>query len=191
MRQDAGIAPLGRKVVRFISWIALCLGWLALAGCRSTQPVSTVAPTLALPTAPPTPTRVPTAAEPTPTAFATNFPIWRTVTLQVGQSFDFRQEKVGLPTEGDLYYSATNPLQGTACFWANNATQIGGRDLGSWPLTALTERPLPRNRLSGRCIAVIQGHVYVYGMRGDERVAVFRVADTGLDSVTLEYILRK
>lgn len=93
-------------------------------------------------------------------------------------------------TGGDLYYSAFSSAQGTACFWADNVDQEGGRDLGSWSLTELTERPLPRDRYSGLCIPVLQGHLYVYGMRGDERLAVFRVVDTGPDSVTFEYILR-
>ena len=174
-----------------VDWLPLWTVWLALVGCQAPQPTLTLVPTLALPTPSPTPTSVPTVARPTFTPFATNFPTWRTATLQAGQSYDFRQETVGLPTEGDLYYSAFNPLQGSACFWANNAGQVGGRDLGSWPLTALTERPLPRERFSDRCIPVIRGHVYVYGMRGDERLAVFRVVDTGPSSVTFDYILRK
>ncbi len=174
-------------------WLMGCLAlwacWLAPTGCGVARP--TLAPTLALPTASTTPSSIPTVARPTPTPFATNFPAWRTATLQDGQSFDFRQETIGMPTEGDLYYSATKPLQGTACFWANNVQQVGGRDLGSWPLTALTERPLPRDRYSRQCLAVVRGHVYVYGMRGDERLAVFRVVDTGPTWVAFDYILRQ
>jgi hypothetical protein len=133
---------------------------------------------------------VPTVVRPTRTLFATNFPVWRSATLENNQSFDFRQETTGTPIQGDLYFVASDLLQGSACFWANNGTQVGGRDLGSWPLTALTERPLPRDRLSGLCIPVTRGHVYVYGLNGDERLAVFRVAETGESQVTFDYILR-
>jgi hypothetical protein len=173
------------------SWLLPWIICLASVGCQAAQPTLTLVPSLALPTPSHTLSPVSTITRPTATSFATNFPTWRTVTLQAGQSYDFRQETVGLPTAGDLYYSAFNPLQGSACFWANNAGQMGGRDLGSWPLTALTQRPLPRERFSGRCNPVIRGHVYVYGLRSDERLAVFRVVGTRSDSVTFDYILRK
>jgi hypothetical protein len=175
----------------FTAWLVFWAGWLALTGCGTSAPAPTLIPTLILPTPSITPSPPPAVARPTPTPFATNFPTWRTATLQDRESFDFRQETSGLPTEGDLYYSAFSSRQGSACLWANNVEQVGGRDLGSWPLTALTERPLPRDRYSGQCIPVIRGHVYVYGIRGDERLAVFRVADTGPTSVTIQYILRK
>jgi hypothetical protein len=174
-----------------VIWLAVWAGWLALTGCSVVQPVPTLVPTLALATPKTASSPVPTVASPTPTAFATSFATWRTATIQDHQSFDFRQETTGPLTGGDLYYSAFSSRQGTACFWADNMEQTGGRDLGSWSLTELTQRPLPRDRYSGQCIPVIQGHVYVYGMRGDERVAVFRVVDAGADSVTFEYILRK
>jgi hypothetical protein len=122
---------------------------------------------------------------------APGFPTWRSITIRDGESFDFRQETTGFPTQGDLYYAGFDSLQGTACFWANNADQVGGRDVGSWPLTALTERPLPRERFSKQCLSVTRGHVYVYGLKGDERLAVLRVSETGLDWVTFEYVLRK
>ena len=177
----------GWRVGRLAFWVS----WMLLAGCVVTQPLPTIVSTLALSTPTPPSSPVPTRVRPSPTPIATNFPAWRTVTLQSGQSFDFRQEKMGIPTAGDLYYSAFNPQQGSACFWANNASQVGGRDLGAWPLTALTERPLPRDRYSGRCIPVIRGHVYVYGIRRDERLAIFRVVDTQLDAVTFDYVLRR
>jgi hypothetical protein len=179
------------KAVRLIGWLALWVGWLTLVGCGANRSSPTLAPTLALPTPSATPSTVPTAARPTPTPFATDFPTWRTATLQDGESFDFRQETTGLPTAGDLYYSASDPARGTACFWADNVEQVGGRDLGSQPLTALTERPLPRDRFSRQCLAVVRGHLYVYGMRGDERLAVLRVSDTGPTWVTFDYILRR
>lgn len=177
----------GWKVNRIAFWAS----WLLLAGCVVTQPIPTIIPTLSLPTPSTTPFPIPTVVRPSPTFMATNFPTWRTVTLQAGQSFDFRQETTGIPTAGDLYYSPFNSRQGTACFWANNAAQVGGRDLGAWPLTALAARPLPRDRYSGQCMPVIRGHVYVYGIRGDERLVIFRVVDTGIDTVTLDYILRR
>jgi hypothetical protein len=171
--------------------LTLWMSGLFLAGCVVTQPLPTIVSTVVVPTPTPTSPPVPTRVRPSPTPIATNFPAWRRVTLQSGQSFDFRQETMGIPTAGDLYYSAFNPRQGTACFWANNASQVGGRDLGAWPLTALTEQPLPRDRYSSRCIPVIRGHVYVYGIRRDERLAIFRVVDTGLDAVTFDYALRR
>ena len=172
------------------SWVIVCLGWLLLIGC-SMEPAATLVPTLALPAASIAPSPDATEAPATPTPFATNFPSWRSVTLQGGQSYDFRQETTGLPSEGDLYYSAFSSKEGTACFWANNADQVGGRDLGSWSLTALTQRPLPRERLSKQCLPVLRGHVYVFGIQGDERLVVFRVAETASDAVTLDYILRE
>jgi len=174
-----------------MGWLALWVSWLTLVGCGLNQSPPTLAPTLALPTPSAPPPAVPTATRPTPTPFATDFPTWRTATLQDGESFDFRQETPGIPTAGDLYYSAFDPGRGTACFWSDNVEQVGGRDLGSQPLTALTERPLPRDRFSRQCLAVVRGHLYVYGMRGDERLAVFRVSDTGPTWVTFDYILRK
>ena len=139
----------GRDNVKAGWWVgrlAFWVSWLLLTGCVVTQPMPTIISTLSLPTPTPPSSPVPTRIRPSPTPIATNFPAWRRVTLQSGQSFDFRQEKMGIPTAGDLYYSAFNPQQGTACFWANNASQVGGRDLGAWPLSALTERPLPRDR---------------------------------------------
>jgi hypothetical protein len=171
--------------------IVFWIGWMTLTACGSAEPTPTLIPTLALPTPSSTPSFTPTAAHPTPTAFATNFPTWRTFKLEDHQSYDFRQETTGAPTEGDLYFSTFSSRQGTACFWADNVDQVGGRDLGSWPLTALTERPLPRDRYSGQCIPVIRGHVYVYGLKDDDRLAVFRVADTGPTWVTIEYIVRQ
>jgi hypothetical protein len=190
-------------------WVGLFVCWLlvglATTACSIIQPAPTLIPTLTytptpslvpssvsttvLPVNSPSPT--PAAVRPTKTPFATNFPAWRTATIENHQSFDFRQETVGALTEGDLYYVASSSLQGSACFWANNGKQIGGRDLGSGPLTALTERPLPRDRYSDQCIPVIRGHVYVYEISGDERLAVLRVVDTGPSWVSFEYILRK
>lgn len=172
--------------------LALGVAWLALAACSGVRSLPTLVPTLTYaPTPSITPSPIPTAVRPTETPFAPGFPVSRTATLENNQSFDFRQESVGGPTEGDLYYVAFSPRQGSACFWANNGKQVGGRDLGSWPLTALTERPLPRDRYSGQCVPVIRRHVYVYGIIGDERLAVLRVVDTGPTWVTFEYILRQ
>jgi hypothetical protein len=187
--------PLGR--IGF-SWMKLggiglfivCAGCFVFTGCSS-QPTPTLLPTLAMPTAADTPQPAPASVKPTPTPLATNFATWRSVRLQDHQSYDFRQEKMGALTEGDLYYSPFSSRQGTACFWADNVDQVGGRDLGAWPLTALTERPLPRDRFSGQCIPVVRSHVYVFGMRGDERLAVFRVSDTGPDWVDIDYVLRE
>jgi hypothetical protein len=179
------------KAGLLITSLALAVDWLMLAGCGAAESTPTLVPTLVLPTPSVTASLAPAAARPTPTLFATGFPTWRKVTLSDHESFDFRQETTGVITEGDLYYSAFSAQQGTACFWAENEEQVGGRDLGSWPLTALTDRPLPRDRYSRQCIPVIRGHVYVYGLRGDERLAVFRVADTGPDWVAIEYILRE
>jgi hypothetical protein len=173
------------------SWVIVCVGWLLLIGCGSIEPAATLVPTLALPVASMPPSPASTEVPATPTSFATDFPSWRTATLQDGQSYDFRQEITGLPTEGDMYYSAFSAKQGTACFWANNPDQVGGRDLGAWRLTALPQRPLPRERLSKQCLPIVRGHVYVYGIQDDERLAVFRVADTTPDAVTLDYILRQ
>jgi hypothetical protein len=191
MKQALKMGKLSDRWSWSIGLIILWMGGLALAGCGSTQAAPTLIPTIALPTAAPTPSALPALSRPSPTPFATNFPTWRSVTLMDRQSFDFRQETMGAPTEGDLYYSTFDAQQGTACFWANNTAQVGGRDLGAWSLTALTERPLPRERFSGQCVPVIRGHVYVYGIQGDERLAVFRVSDAGLEQVTLEFILRK
>ena len=174
-----------------VVWFAVWVGWLALEGCGATGPAPTLVPTVVLPSPTATPSQTPTPANPTPTAFATNFPTWRSTTIPDFQSYDFRQETTGPLTQGDLYYSAYSARQGTACFWADNEEQVGRRDLGSWSLTELTERPLPRDRLSGQCLPVMQGHIYVFGMNGDKRLAVFRVADKGADSVTIEYILRE
>jgi hypothetical protein len=169
------------------------VGALALTGCGAPRPTPTLVPTLTLPPTPAlTPSPFPTLTPSTPTPIAPSFPAWRTVTLQSDQSFDFRQEKTGAFTEGDFYFVAFSPTQGTACFWANNAHQVGGRDLGPRPLSALVEYPsLPRDRFSRQCNAVMRGHMYVYGMRGDERLAVFRVADNGLDWVTFDFVLRR
>jgi hypothetical protein len=124
------------KAVRLMGWLVFWVSWLTLVGCGANRSSPTLAPTLALPTPSATPSAVPTATRPTPTSFATDFPTWRTATLQDGESFDFRQETPGIPTIGDLYYSAFDPARGTACFWADNVEQVGGRDLGSQPLTA-------------------------------------------------------
>lgn len=173
-----------------LGWLALWVGWLALAGCSVIQaPTPTLIPTLThtpIPSATPSPLPS-TVAPPTDTPFVA----WRTVTLESLQSFDFRQEKVGAPTEGDLYYVPFDPLEGDACFWANNGKQVGGRDLGSWSQTALLEQALPRDRYSAECLPVIGGRAYVYGLNGDERLAVLHVVSTELTSVTFEYILRK
>jgi hypothetical protein len=182
--------PLGSMNPRGIGFFIFCAACLLFAGCSS-QPAPTLMPTLVLPTPEDTPSPVPVAVKPTPTPLATNFATWRSVRLEDHQSYDFRQEKMGALTEGDLYFSAFSPRQGTACFWADNVDQVGGRDLGSWPLTALTERPLPAERFSGQCIAVVRGHVYVFGMKNDERLAVFRVSDTGPSWVDIDYVLRK
>jgi hypothetical protein len=191
MRRELGYIRTSGRAKQLVIWLVLVISLAALTGCDATQPAPTLVPTLSLPTPTVTPSPVPTIADPTATAFATGFPTWRTTTIQDHQSYDFRQETAGALTEGDLYYSAFSPRQGTACFWGDNVAQVGGRDLGSWSLTELTEQPLPRDRYSGQCIAVVRGHVYVYGIRGDERLAVFRVVDTGPDWVTLEYILRE
>jgi hypothetical protein len=190
-RVSGGIYQSHQRQPQAGLWLLLCIvGWILVA-CQSVSSAPTLIPTVALPTPLTTPSPWPTPSPPAPTPLAPGFPTWRHVTLQGGESFDFRQEKTGGPTEGDLYFSAFNASQGTACFWANNAQQIGGRDLGSVPLTALDQRPLPRERFSGQCVPVISRHLYVYGIQGDERLAVFRVADKGLESVTLEYILRR
>jgi hypothetical protein len=174
-----------------VIWFTVWAGWLALEGCSAAEPPPTLVPTMVLPSPTATPSPIPTVANPTPTAFATNFPTWRTATIPDHQSFDFRQEITGPLTGGDLYYSAFSARQGTACFWADNVEQVGGRDLGSWSLSELTERRLPSDRLSGQCIPAMRGHIYVYGLNGDKRLAVFRVVDKGSDSVTVEYILRE
>ena len=182
-----GFARLG---LNGIGLFITCVGCVFFVGCSS-QSAPTLMPTLALPTPEDTLPPAPATVKPTPTPLATNFATWRSVRLEDHQSYDFRQEKMGALTEGDLYFSAFSPRQGTACFWADNVDQVGGRDLGSWPLTALTERPLPRERFSGQCIPVVRGHVYVFGMKNDERLAVFRVSDTGSSWVDIDYVLRK
>jgi len=181
-----------RHIGRPVGWLALWASCLTMVACGVVQSVPTLVPTLtSAPMPPVTPSSLPTEAVPPPTPFASGFPTWRTAMLEDYQSFDFRNEMVGTVVQGDIYYVASSPLEGSPCFWANNDEQVGGRDLGSWPLTALTERPLPHDRLSGQCIPVIRGHVYVYGLSGDERLAVFRVVDTGLTSVTFDFILRE
>ncbi len=170
--------------------VAVILGFAWLAGCSFIQPPTpTLVPTLAytpLPSATPFP--IPATVIP-PTA--TPLVVWRSKTLENLQSFDFRQKTTGAITAGDLYYIANDSYQSSACFWANNDDQIGGRDLGSWPQTSLARDPLPRDRYSGECIAVIGGHVYVYGLSGDARLVVLRVVEMGATWVTFEYILRE
>jgi hypothetical protein len=190
-RTSGGIYHNLQRQVRAGLLLFLCIGGWILVACQGVSSTPTLVPTAVLPTRLATSSPSPTPSLPAPTPLAPGFPTWRSVTLQAGESFDFRQEKTGGPTEGDLYFSAFNSRQGTACFWANNTQQVGGRDLGTVPLTALDQRPLPRERFSGQCVPVISRHLYVYGIRGDERLAVFRVADKGLESVTLEYILRR
>lgn len=166
---------------------------LCAVACRSggNEPTPTLVatlqtnPTLAL--TPPPPTAPATDASPTPTIFT---PLWRTVTLSHTQSFDFDQKRLGQISGGDLYYIAHDARQGAACFWANNTGQIGGRDLGSYPADKLETLPLPTDRYSDQCIAIARGHVYVYAMQGDERLAVFRVAASGPNTVTLQYLIR-
>ncbi len=169
---------------------AIILGAVWLTGCSLIQPPTpTLIPTLTCTPVPSaTPTPVPATVIP-PTA--TPLVVWRSKTLENLQSFDFRQETTGILTEGDLYYIARDSHQSSSCFWANNGEQVGGRDLGSWPQTALAKDPLPRDRYSGQCIAVIGGHAYVYGLSGDTRLVVLRVVETGLTWVTFEYILRE
>jgi hypothetical protein len=169
--------------------VAIILGvWLT--GCSLIQaPTPTLVPTLTstpLPSATPSP--IPATVVP-PTA--TPSVVWRSKTLETLQSFDFRQDTTGAITDGDLYFIASDSHQSSACFWANNGEQVGGRDLGSWPQTSLARDPLPQDRYSGECIAVIGGHAYVYGLRDDARLVVLRVVETGATWVTFEYILRE
>lgn len=173
-------------------WLVSWATGLAITACNAGRPVPTAIATLtSRPPASSTPAPAPTRVPPTETPYGANSIIWRTTTLESHQSFDFRQGKIGAVTAGDLYYIAVGPRQGTACFWANNGQQVGGRDLGFWPLLAQPERPLPRDRYSGQCIYVIRGHVYVYGLSEDERLVVLRVVDTGPSWVTFDYILHK
>ncbi len=171
-----------------LCYFPLWLACLLITGCSSQLPAPTLLPTLThTPIPSPTPLPTPTVVIPTDTPSIA----WRTATLENLQSFDFRQETVGTPTQGDLYFIAFGSHQSSSCFWANNVQQVGGRDLGSWSQTALREQTLPRDRYSGECMPVIGGHAYVYGLSGDERLVVLRVVSTGSDSVTIEYILRK
>jgi hypothetical protein len=174
---------VGQVFVRLL--VAGVISWLATA-CEETGPEPTLVPTLA---ATAIPSATPSAVVPTARPTSTLLAVLESVTLENYESYDFRREVVGALTQGDLYFVAASSRQGGACFWANNEPQVGGRDLGSWPLTALADQPLPRDRLSGQCIPVIQGHVYVYGLQGDRRIAVLRVTDTGTDSVTFDYLL--
>jgi hypothetical protein len=170
--------------------VIVILGAAWLTGCSFFQtPTPTLVPTLThTPQPSATPTPIPaTAIPPTPTPQV----FWRSVTLQSLQSFDFRQETTGAITEGDLYYIASDSHQSSACFWANNEGQVGGRDLGSWPQSSLERDALPHDRYSGLCLAVIGGHAYVYGLQGDARLVVLRVVETGATWVTFEYILRE
>jgi hypothetical protein len=179
-----------KRTWQLLGWLLLGMGWLALAGCDTIQsPTATLIPTLT-PMPLPSATSVPlptTAIPPTKTPLV----VWHSATLENLQGFDFHQTVVGALTAGDLYYVAQDSLQGGACFWANNGKQVGGRDLGSWPETALAQDPLPRDRYSSECIPIIGGHAYVFGLDGDERLAVLRIVDTGPNWVTFEYILRE
>ena len=179
-----------------LCYFPLWLACLLMTGCSIQPATPTLIPTLThtpVPSATPLPT--PTVVLPTlgQAQDQANTPsiAWRTATLENMQSFDFRQETVGPPTQGDLYFVAFSSHQISSCFWANNVQQVGGRDLGSWSMTALREQTLPRDRYSGECMPVIGGHAYVYGLSGDERLVVLRVVSTGSDSVIIEYILRK
>lgn len=177
-------------VLALLGAVLLCV---AACGSDSSEPTPTLVPTLGtVPTAtvlqtPPPPPTPAAHASPTPTIF---IPLWRTVTLSHTQSFDFDQKRIGQITGGDLYYLAQDTQQGGACFWANNTDQIGGRDLGFHQADELETLPLPRDRYSNQCLLITRGHVYVYAMKGDARLAVFRVAANGPNTVTLQYLIK-
>lgn len=104
------------------------------------------------------------------------------VTLLLDHSYDFKTGTLGEISSGNLYLTQSQ-------FWANNGGQRGVLDLGDLGTTDLSEVEIPSTGYTRFGVPVVLGNTYVaLGQQGDEgNYVVFRVVDTGTNTVTLQY----
>jgi len=104
------------------------------------------------------------------------------VTLELGQSFDFRLRLFGQYTGGDLYYTDSK-------FFANNVNQRGVLSLGDLNGEDLLLIAIPATGYTRFGVDAVVGHTYVAKAKEGEEgsFVVFRVESISASAITVEY----